>query len=422
LDDKSQPVVLLSATLWWPTSARLAMAFLHAGCRVSAVCPTGHPLRTVAGVDRIYPYRGLDSARSLISSIRKTQPDLIVPCDDGAVWQLHDLYERDAGLRPLIERSLGSGDAYAALESRDQTLKAAVELGIRVPLTQAIESAEAFRNAELAWPAVLKIDGTWGGEGVVDLLNPAQAEQVFPSIFGSRRTVTAWKQYLVNRHPLALWLWQRRNGSIATLQKYIAGRQATTMFASWQGEVLASVTVEVLATQVFHGAATILRLLHNEGIERASRLLAQRFKLSGFQGLDFIIEDSTQDTYLIEMNPRATQLGHLNLCPQGNLADALAAKLMNKAASPGNATRHIQSDTIALFPHAWKSNPESRWLTVGYHDVPWEQPALVRELMRKSWPDRRVLNRILNGLKTLRQRNDKHAEPPGGEDNPPMSS
>jgi hypothetical protein len=42
--------------------------------------------------------------------------------------------------------------------------------------------------------------------------------------------------------------------------------------------------------------------------------------------------------------------------------------------------------------------------------------------MRKSWPDRRVLNRILNGLKTLRQRDDKHAEPPGGEDNPPMSS
>ena len=239
----------------------------------------------------------------------------------------------------MIERSIGAGSAYAALESRSQSLQAAVALGIRVPATRPIESATDFRNLELEWPAVLKIDGTWGGAGVVHVLNQNHAEQVFSSLFGARRTAIAWKQFLINRHPVALWLWRRRNGSIVTLQKFIPGREATTMFACWQGEVLASVTAEVLATKGTGGAATILRLLNNEEIERASRLMARRFMLSGLHGLDFVIDDATQAPYLIEINPRATQLGHLNVSPQGSLAHALAARLMNRADSPAAGAR-----------------------------------------------------------------------------------
>ncbi len=295
-------------------------------------------------------------------------------------------------------------------------MRAAAELGIRVPLTQSIESAEDFHNPKLEWPAVLKIDGTWGGEGVSHLINPTRAEEVLSSMSGARTTVRAWKHFLINRRPLALWLWRRRSGSVKSLQKFISGRQANTMFASWQGEVLASVTVEVLATQELNVAATILRLLRNEEIERASRLLAQRFKLSGFHGLDFILEDSTGDPYLIEMNPRATQLGHLNAGPQGSLADALAARLVNRTALAHAGARLTQSDTIALFPHAWKSDPGNKWLTCGYHDVPWEQPALVIELMRKSWPERLLLNRVLTGLRALRPRSEKPANHPSAKE------
>jgi len=372
------------------------MAFLHAGSRVSAICPPGHPLSFIPGLDSTYPYRALNPSGSLKSALRSARPDLIVPCDDVSVWQLHDLHARDAEFRPLIERSLGSAEVYPNLQRRGQILEAAAELGIRVPSTQAVQSAEDFNKPGLAWPAVLKADGTWGGEGVAIVRNPSEAAQKLASLLGPRRTAFAWKRFLVNRHPLALWQWQRRKEFGVTLQKLIPGRQATTMFACWQGQVLASVTVEVLATQGPTGAATFVRLLRNEEIERAPQLLARRFMLSGFHGLDFVIEDGTQAAYMIEMNPRATQLGHLNLCPQGNLADALSAKLMNKTSSPATGTRRIQSDTIALFPRACQTDPENEWLTTGYHDVPWEQPELVRELMRETWPERRLLSRILN--------------------------
>jgi len=163
-------------------------------------------------------------------------------------------------------------------------------------------------------------------------------------------------------------------------------------------------------------------LLRDEEIETASRLLAKRLGLSGFHGLDFVIEDSTQQAYLIEMNPRATQLGHLNVCPRGNLADVLAAKVMNRTASPAAGALRIQSETIALFPHAWKTDPENELLSTGYHDVPWEQPALVRELMGKTWPERRLLNRILNSLWLLKTRGEKHADAQAEKDHSPLAS
>jgi hypothetical protein len=269
---------------------------------------------------------------------------------------------------------------------------------------------------------VLKIDGTWGGDGVVPVASPQQAVEIFPTLSGMRRSAIAWKQFLVNRHPLARWLWSRRHGSLATLQKVVAGREATTMFACWEGEVLASVTVEVMAFQRPAGAATVLRLVRNDEIERASRLMAQKLRLSGFHGLDFIIEEGTDAPFLIEMNPRATQLGHLNVNAEGNLAEVLTARLTNRPTAVSPVSSLIENNVIALFPHAWKTDPGSQFLVTGYHDVPWEQPELVRELLRKPWPDRRLLNRILTALKILAPRGTKQPDAAGEEDHATLMS
>ncbi len=422
LDNQHQPDVLLSASLWWPTSPRLAMAFLKAGCRVSAICPSGHPLRVVSGIHSIHPYRGLDSIGSLRTAIHAAKPEIIVPCDDGAVWQLHALHQAEPAFRALIERSIGAPEAYPILESRSLTLQVASELGIRVPATRAIESIAELHTPDLEWPAMLKIDGTWGGDGVVPVAGPQQAAEIFPSLNGARRAAIAWKQFLANCHPLARWLWSRRHGSVATLQKVVLGRQATTMFACWSSEVLASVTVEVLASQGPTGSATVLRLVRNEEIERASRLMAQKLSLSGFHGLDFVIEEGTDAPFLIEMNPRATQLGHLNVNPEGNLAEVLAARLTNRPTNGSPESSRIENNVIALFPHALKTDPGSRFLVTGYHDVPWEQPELVRELLGKPWPERRLLNRILTAFKILAPRGTKQPDAAGEEDHAPLAS
>jgi predicted ATP-grasp superfamily ATP-dependent carboligase len=402
LDAGSQPRVFLSATLWWPTSARLALSFVERGFRVASICPPGHPLRTVTGIETPHRYSGFDSLNSLRSALHAAQPDLVIPCDDGALWQLYELYRTSEEFRTMIERSLGSAAAYPILRSRLRLLQAASQLGIRVPRTIAIDSGEELADSSLPWPAVLKADGTWGGEGVAIVANRAEAARAFARLTGPRKAFTALSRFLIKRHPLALWLFRQSNGSRVVLQSFVPGRQATIMFACWQGEVLASVTAEVLSTQRPMGSASIIRLLRHEEIAGVARMLARKFMLSGLHGIDFVLEEENGAAYLIEMNPRATQLGHLNVLPEGNLVNALATKLGN-APPIGNAgANRIGNQSIALFPQAWKANPPSPLLRDAYHDIPREQPALVAELSRDPWPERRLLSRVFSGMRTRR--------------------
>jgi predicted ATP-grasp superfamily ATP-dependent carboligase len=403
LHEEPRLPVLLCATLWWPSSARLAMSFLRHGCDVSAICPPGHPLRYVTGMGEVFTYRSFSSIHSLKVAIRSAQPVLIVPCDDGAVWQLHALHASEPDLRSLIEHSLGAAEAYPTIQKRGEVLRVASELGIRVPFTQTVRSVEDLKGWCLDAPAVLKLDGTWGGEGVAIVRSEQEAIQGYRAALGATRASVAWKRFLVNRHPVALWSWRRQRTASIHIQEFIPGQPATTMFACWRGEVLGSTTVEVLASQGVTGAATVVRPLEHSAIENAARLLAHKFKLSGFHGLDFILEKGTGAACLIELNPRSTQLGHLNLSAQGDLAGVLAAKLRNEAADPGASEDRIGDSTIAFFPHAFKANPKSAYLCEGYHDVPWEEPALVWELVRDSWPDRQWLSRIYHYFRAKKQ-------------------
>jgi predicted ATP-grasp superfamily ATP-dependent carboligase len=42
----------------------------------------------------------------------------------------------------------------------------------------------------------------------------------------------------------------------------------------------------------------------------AARTIVKKLQLSGFHGYDFVLEDGTGRAYLIEINPRATQINH----------------------------------------------------------------------------------------------------------------
>ena len=103
------------------------------------------------------------------------------------------------------------------------------------------------------------------------------------------------------------------------------------------------------------------------------------------------------------MNPRCTQLGHLALKNRGDLAGLFCAKLKGTnvrgpsagSSEPGpSPSPPIQNDVIAFFPQSLLSHPRGGVAQGAHLDVPWDDPALVRELMRPSAPDRRLIARI----------------------------
>ena len=129
------------------------------------------------------------------------------------------------------------------------------------------------------------------------------------------------------------------------------------------------------------GHAAVLRLIEHPEMSFAAEKMVRRLNLSGFYGFDFMLEAQTENAYLIEINPRTTQVGHLALGPGRDLPAALYAALSGESSRDAKGHR---KDTIALFPQEWMRDPASEFLQSAYHDVPWEEPELVSDCIRKS--------------------------------------
>lgn len=387
------PAVLLASGKRWPLAARLAMALAQHGCAVSAICPPGHPLLHVRAVRKIYPYQSLTSRASLLSAIADLQPDVIVPCDDRLVAQLHEIYAGHAELRPLIARSLGDPAGFGIVESRERLLETAAALGIRVPASCALASEEDASRCYSQYdaPAVLKLDGTCGGEGVQLARSRIEAAAAFRRLGKTARLGTTLKRLVVDRDPEALWSWSRRQRLGVSIQKFIGGIPANIMVACWQGEILGEVSVQTVSSQGLMGASNVVRLINNAELSRAARLLGARLGMSGFFGLDFVLEHGTEAAYLIEMNPRSTQLGHLRL-PRGDLAGAWCAALTGGVHPPAGPV--IECDTIAFFPQAWLWGARNLDPQRVHHDVPWDEKGLVEYLTRGPWQERQWPTRL----------------------------
>jgi hypothetical protein len=397
-----QPSVLIIAAKWWPSSARLAIALIRNGCRVGAVCPTGHPLSFVTGIDHVRRYRGIGSFSSLRRCISEWPPDVLIPCDDGVVAQLHELHHQEPQFRDLIERSLGCPDAYSTVTSRFELLNTAENLGIRVPKTMRVRSADDL----IAWhrdndsTSVLKVDLESGGSGVRISRSLDEALSAWRELSTRPTAAHAWKRLIVDRDPLANWMRSNRGDRDVTIQRFITGRPANSMLLSRQGTVISQASVLVVASDGPIGAATIIRHVNDRRMAHAGELLAEKLQLSGFCGLDFMIEAETGEPYLIELNPRCTQLGHIGFAGKGSLAGAFTAGLKNEPHRC--ALRPIRPGPIALFPQAFDYvAARSQHLASSYHDIPWEESRLVRELMLEPWPTRRWMSRLYHLFRPL---------------------
>jgi hypothetical protein len=377
--------VLLASTCRWFTTARLALAFAARGCSVDVVCPAKHPVERTGATRRMHSFRALDPVRSIYDAIVASRADLIVPTDDLARWSLHRAYEaaaragaEGAVVCHAIERSLGPSASFAVVESRARLASLAQELGVRVPST----SLSATRSDVLGWtrqnglPAVLKADLTSGGRGVRFAHTATEAQAAWEALSAPPSPARAIKRALINRDRNYLRPCLARTRSVVSIQPFVAGRDANSTVACWKGQVLGSVSVAVLQTLDQHGPASVVRIIDHPGMAHAVDTIVSHLRLSGLVGVDFLLDDHTGQATLIELNPRATQMGHLAL---GNGRDPVGSLVAALSGTPHREAEPVTSnDTIALFPQEWQRDPRSAFLRTAYHDVPWDQPSLVR--------------------------------------------
>jgi len=354
---------------------------------VEAMCPPRHALWQTDSVRRMHVYRGLAPLGSLVSAISNAEPDLIVPGDDLCVWHLHEIHRRSrkfkngSELRTLIERSLGAPESFDVVSARTPFMDIARQEGIRVPKTMVINDTGDLERwiSQTGLPTVLKADRTCGGVGVSIVNSLGEAERARRALQAPPRFTRAVKRSLIDQDRSLVWPSLLRRSHAVNAQEFIAGKEATSTVLCWRGSVLASLHFQVLKKRGSAGPSSVLRLFDHPDVTTAVEKIAMRLNLSGIVGFDFMIEASTGNPYLIEINPRATQVGHLSLGPGRDIPAALHACVSGQSIRlPQKAT---ENDTIALFPQEWMRDPQSPFLRSAYHDVPWEEPRLVHAFL-----------------------------------------
>ena len=90
--------------------------------------------------------------------------------------------------------------------------------------------------------------------------------------FNLRAPLPLWEmlRFLSSHDYFPLLDYKKDKAPEVTIQKYVDGRSANTMFACWQGEVIDTVSVETLFASDPLGSSTIIRTIDNSEMQ-ASR-------------------------------------------------------------------------------------------------------------------------------------------------------
>ena len=326
---------------------------------------------------------------SVERAFRSFRPDIVVPCDERAVsvvgsWLGPHAPALSADLMQCLRRSLGSIETFTQRYSKLATLAMAREAGVDCPRDRVVDSLETCEAAAAAfgYPVVLKISHGAGGAGVV-LCRDAAALRTTWAEFSSRYTRSkSLRRRLLRRS----WFGE---GHSFLVQEYVAGSPAMSCASALEGRALSVVSGMVSATTGRMGPASVTTVCRHPQIEDATARMVARMKASGFLSFDFVVAENGA-VKLLECNPRPTQILHLAPLIGVDPARALKAALAGGEWTPPAADSSVE---VAFFPQEWKRDSASAALTTVHHDVPWDDPKLLRAILGKrpsTWLGRPV--------------------------------
>lgn len=374
---------------------------------MAAIFPArGSPLAETTAVTRRFVYRPFQPLESLLEAVSQTRPEMIVPCDDRAVTHLHQLHaaatemgEAGIWIKNLIEKSIGPPESFAVASSRFRLWQVAKAENVLVPemkLLASLTDLDAWRR-DRPLPWILKADGSWGGHGVTIVNTPEQAARAYRKMRRPVSALATLKRVVVNRDWFSRESWRANQRAAISVQDLIEGRPANCVAFCKHGHIISLIAVEVVAAQSITGPSTVVRVIRNDQMRMAASRIAARLNLSGFYGFDFMLEERTGDAFLIEMNPRSALPCHLRLGDGQDLIGALASEVDSQLA--GIPADFASARAFAYFPQAWHTKVPNEVMERVQHDMPRNEPALLKELSRVPWPDRSPLARMLDRLR-----------------------
>ena len=398
--------VLIATVVNFTGIARLPRALSVAGWEVGVLCPEGSYLEASRYIDRRFLIKAPPGPRkhhrqrrlkqqtgsgyltTLNRAIESWRPDIVLPGDEPTARFLHRLVQLARSGRTsnvstpvlaVLERSLGDADRYGVLLNKRETLALARSLGIATPEQTRADSLHSTLAAarEIGYPVVLKRAISYGGDGVFVCADENGLRDAWRRCTGWRASLPRRLENLGRRairDELGL-AWHPMD-RIVDVQRFIAGKKSSYFLAAVRGRSISGFAVLSEEVDKVTGALAVVRFVENHAMSRAASLLAAHCGYTGFFQLDCMTDGASGETLLLECNPRPTPVTHLGALVGADLCAALYAGLNGNewSSSPGSNAGAV----VALFPQEWARDTKSRYLHEVYHDVPWDEPELVR--------------------------------------------
>jgi hypothetical protein len=366
--------LILATASDWAGVGRLPEALSRAGFVVRAICPTTSYLAASSYVEGAYLTEDHPTLRqfaiNLKGAFENWAPELIIPGDDAAAQSLHLLCQAKerVDLGPVayevLARSLGDLGRLEERERKSFLGQVAGRKGFVMPPQVASPTLEAAREfvRKNGLPVIVKADYTAAGQGVRVCRNTTELEEFLRNPTGKNSDVLG--------RPFSF-----------TLQKFVTGPVAGVALSALTGQTLAAFAyVKERTFPEGTGPASVIRIVERPELIAAAGQVVRYLGYTGLCGVDFVIEHDTQKVYLIEFNGRPTPACNLGAVAGVDLLGSFFSALTGKA-GPAVSLDSEPQRLIALFPNEWLRDKDSVFLREAYHDVPWNDPRLLRRLI-----------------------------------------
>ena len=261
----------------------------RAGCRLAVEGPS-RVLRSRYAAEHVAlpdPRQGLEGFTSaLLAWLRSHPADAVMTSSD---WGVAALASARGELERLTAPAIASPEALTVATSKERTLAAAHEAGIRVPRALKVATAEEAVEAaaELGLPCVLKPDRSWretaegGGERV--------AARFLANGEAARREAKRLVQ----------------PGAPALVQEFVSGGNESIQLFRREGRITARSAVAASRTWPPLGGSYVMRvsMLPPEDSLRYAERLVSEIGLDGFSEVEFR-RHADGRAVLMEVNPR----------------------------------------------------------------------------------------------------------------------
>lgn len=382
-------VLIIALNENWSGISRLPSGLKRHGLEVFALCPENSFIAKTKFLSDAIKYKTYTYSRSkliyirIIHAILHFKPDFILPGDEDTILALQNIMQIIKylpffdSIKKLISKSFTDEKFNQIILSKSEFQIKCVEWGVRTPKNKIVSNQSEAKNvaAEFGYPVVIKHDSGYGGCGVVI----CDTENDLVDHFKQVENISITSK--IKSHLKDLFFVSVLNqAGIISIQQFIKGEVGQSPFCAFNGKVIA--TNPMLKVHTYPGKTgptSLAKGIQDKDIEDFVNKVAKNLNYNGFGSLDFLISHENQLLYVIELNPRPTPTCHIQSTHMTNdLCEAFAAGLNQQPYTP----KKFWPFTVAMFPGEKKRDPNSPYLTNSYHDIPVDDPELLKALDR----------------------------------------